>query len=86
MKEAIDEVEELERSIREVRPDILSDEDIADYEQSRVEGLEKNRALREHFSAKYILTGMIVTSIFKILWMNTKLKKKSLFIMCLAVL
>ena len=53
MKEAIDEFEELERSLREVRPDILSDEDIADYEQSRVEGLEKNRALREHFSAKY---------------------------------
>lgn len=53
MKDAIDEFEELERSLREVRPDILSDEDIADYEQSRVEGLEKNRALREHFSAKY---------------------------------
>ena len=53
MKEAIDEFEELERSLREVRPDILSDEDIADYEQSRVKGLEKNRALREHFSAKY---------------------------------
>lgn len=53
MKEAIDEFEELERSLREVRPDILSDEDIADYEQSRVEGLEKNKALREHFSAKY---------------------------------
>lgn len=53
MKDAIDEFEELERSLRNVHPDILSDEDIADYEQSRVEGLEKNRALREHFSAKY---------------------------------
>lgn len=53
MKDAIDEFEELERSLRNVHPDILSDEDIADYEQSRVEGLEKNRALRKHFSAKY---------------------------------
>lgn len=53
MKDAIDEFEEFERSLREVRPDILSNEDIADYEQSRVEGLEKNKALREHFSAKY---------------------------------
>lgn len=53
MKDAIDEFEELERSLRNVHPDILSDENIADYEQSRVEGLEKNRALRKHFSAKY---------------------------------
>ena len=34
MKDAIDEFEELERSLRNVHPDILSDEDIADYEQS----------------------------------------------------
>ncbi len=53
MKDAIDEFEELERSLRVVHPDILSDEDIAYDEQNRVEGLEKNRALREHFSAKY---------------------------------
>ena len=52
MKDAIDEFEELERSLREVRPDILSDEDIADYEQSRVEGLEKNRALQRTFLCK----------------------------------
>lgn len=53
MKDAIDEFEELERSLRNVHPDVLSEEDIADYEQSRIEGLEKNKALREHFSAKY---------------------------------
>lgn len=53
MKDAIDEFEELERLLRNVHPDVLSEEDIADYEQSRIEGLEKNKALREHFSAKY---------------------------------
>lgn len=53
MKDAIDEFEELERSLRDVHPDILSDEDIADDEQNRVECLEKNKTLREYFSAKY---------------------------------
>ena len=53
MKDAIDEFEELERSLRDVHPDILSDEDIAEDEQNRVEGLEKNKALREQFSEKY---------------------------------
>lgn len=52
MKDAIDEFEELERSLREVHPDILSNEDIADYEQSRVEGLEKKQSLARTFLYK----------------------------------
>ena len=40
MKDAIDEFEELERSLREVHPDILSEEDIADYEPIKKQGIE----------------------------------------------
>lgn len=82
MKDAIDEFEELERSLRDVHPDILSDEDIADDEQNRVEGLKKTKPCENISPQNIILTGMRVTSIFKTLWMNTKLKKKSRFIMC----
>lgn len=77
MKEAIDEFEELERSLREVRPDILSDEDIADYEQSRVKGLEKTEPCENISLQNIILTGMRVTSIFKTLWTNMKLKRRA---------
>lgn len=52
MKDAIDEFEELERSLRNVHPDILSDEDIADYEQSRVEGLREKQSLAKTFLCK----------------------------------
>lgn len=76
MKDAIDEFEELERSLREVHPDILSEEDIADYEQSRVEGIEKNKALREYFSSKYNIDWDASNEYFQDLMDEYEIKKE----------
>lgn len=76
MKDAIDEFEELERSLRDVHPDILSDEDIAEDEQNRVEGLEKNKALREHFSAKYNIDWDASDKYFQDLMDEYEIKKE----------
>lgn len=76
MKDAIDEFEELERSLRNVHPDILSDEDIAEDEENRVEGLEKNKALREHFSAKYNIDWDASDEYFQDLMDEYEIKKE----------
>ncbi len=76
MKYAIDEYEELERSLREVHPDILSDENIAEDEKNRVEGLEKNKALREHFSTKYSIDWDESDEYFQYLMDEYEIKKE----------
>ena len=76
MKESIDEFEELERSLRDVHTDILSDEDIADDERNRVEGLEKNKALRKYFDSKYNIDWNRSDEFFKRLSENYKVEKE----------
>ena len=53
MKDAIDEFEELERSLREVHPDILSDEDIA-----LIETMDSGRNLILDIRAKEEVTRL----------------------------
>lgn len=64
MKNEIDEFEKFEASKREVHPDVLSEEEIAENEQSRIEELKQNKIDFQNFQGKYDIDNYEIERFF----------------------
>lgn len=64
MKNEIDEFEKFEAGRRNVHPDILSEEEIVEYEESRIEEIEQNKIDFQKFQSKYDIDNYEIEKFF----------------------
>lgn len=76
MKEEIDEYEKFEATMRNVHPDIMTEEELSEEEEFRLEGLKQNEEDIKYFDSKYDVDRNDANRIFNRLYEDSGIDKK----------